>query len=113
MRFVGGRRILRIEAEIHPIRPPEFNRVLCPIRSVAAAHGIGRAIFLAAPADALRMARMQRNLWGHAEMLFALGTACIDKYQFDGGSSPRRITESSHGCTCARRRSIIERARDG
>ena len=90
---MGRRRILRVEAEIHPIRPPEFNRVLCPIRAVAAAHGISRAIFLAAPADALGMARMQRNLWGHAEMLFARGAACIDKYQFGGASSPRCITE--------------------
>lgn len=113
MRFVGRRRILRIEAEIHPIRAPEFDRVLCPIRSVAATHGIGRAVFFAAPADALRMARVQGNLWAHGEMLFARNAVRADKCQFGSGSSLSRITKFTHVHSCARSRSIIERARDG
>ena len=113
MRFVGRRRILRVQAETHPIRSPEFNRVLCPIRSIAATHGIGRAVFFTAPADALRMARVHGDLWGHSAMLFVPNAVRADKCQFGSGSSLCRITKFTHVRSCARSRSFVECARDG
>lgn len=87
-RFARLRRFLPVEPEVHPVRSPELDRMLCPVRSVAAAHGIGRTVLFASPTDAFGMAGMLRNLWGHGEMLCAHDLACIDKNHSHGVSTP-------------------------
>ena len=44
-----------------PVVAEKFDRVRRPLRSVATAQIVGRAEFIAAPADALRVLRMEWN----------------------------------------------------
>jgi len=55
---VGVARTLIIEFAVQPIFSEEFNRMRRPNRSVPAAKIVGRAVFIASPADSFRMFRV-------------------------------------------------------
>ena len=50
-----------------PVITQQFDRMLRATRSIAAAHGLCRAIVIAPPADSLGMRRVQRKFFCHFE----------------------------------------------
>ena len=54
-----------IQPELCPLLAPQLDRVLCALGAITAAHIIGRTEVLAAPADALGVARMEWKLSLH------------------------------------------------
>ncbi len=73
--ILGGRawflRRVRVDApiaEFIPVVAEQLGGVLRAARAVAAAQGVGGAILVAAPADALGVHRMQRKLLGHGPL---------------------------------------------
>lgn len=70
----GVSQILAIEFPGEPIVAKEFNRMLRPNRSVPTAEVIGSAIFVASPADSLRVSGMERD-FPFRHLFFALSVA--------------------------------------
>lgn len=63
--FRSGGILPRGENEFHPVPPEGLDGMLSSLFTVAAAQVVGRAIELAAPADALGMCRSCRYPPGH------------------------------------------------
>ena len=59
-------RVERFGFPVLPVFPEQFNGVLGANGTVAAEHGVGRAVFVTAPADALGVFGVGRDLLGHA-----------------------------------------------
>ena len=112
--FAGWRwRVVSVQPEVHPIRPPELDRVLRPVGAVPAAHGIGRTELLAAPADALGMAGMERDFGCHGQIVRADPPANLDEDQPLQPLGPPRPGAAipPQELASASSRSIIPRAR--
>ena len=56
-------------AEFEPVIPEQLNRMLRAVRAVAATHGINRAVFVAAPANTLRVFRVKGKFFCHLTLL--------------------------------------------
>ena len=58
-------RVERFGFPVQPVFPEQFKGVLGANGSVAAEHGVDRAIFVTAPADALGVFGLNRDLFRH------------------------------------------------
>ena len=75
MPLIGCGELRCVEPETLPIRSPEFYRVLRAVSAIAAAHGVSGTELLASPANALRVAGIDREFCSHARRCYARDSA--------------------------------------
>ena len=72
-RFTGQRCLFRqfgfINAKFKPVISEQLNGMLRAVRTIAATHGVSRAVFIATPANPLRVCGMYRELFSHVASL--------------------------------------------
>ena len=110
MPLIGCGGLRCVEPETLPIRSPEFYRVLRAVSAIAAAHGVSGTELLAAPANTLRMARIDREFCSHAHACYAPGSAASlikinRRHELRGSACP-----PAHPRVCASSRSMRMRA---